>query len=105
MIRESPFLSYRLVRVLPHVIDTVLLISAIGLTITLGQYPFFQSWLTAKVIALLLYIGLGTVALKLGRRKMTRVIAFVLALVVVSYIVTVAWFHHPAGLLAPLLRG
>ena len=77
-------------RVLPHMVDTVLLASAIWLAVILGQYPLQQPWLTAKVVGLVVYIGFGTVALK--RKKLW---AFVLALVAVSYIIAVAVTRNP----------
>jgi uncharacterized membrane protein SirB2 len=64
MMLDSGRLNSRWVRVLPHVNDVLLLLSAIALTIILNQYPFTQGWLTAKFFALILYIVLGTVALK-----------------------------------------
>ena len=57
----------RWVRIVPHVIDTALLASAIGLAITIGQYPGTSGWLTAKVAGLVAYIVLGSFALKRGR--------------------------------------
>lgn len=81
------------VRVLPHVIDTLLLASAIGLAVLLRQYPLDQPWITAKVVGLVVYIGLGTVALK--RRKAW---AFVLALLTFAYIVAVALSRNPVPL-------
>lgn len=89
-LRGVPLASNTLARVLPHVVDTVLLGSAIWLTLILAQYPLQQPWLTAKVVGLLVYIGLGTVALK--RRKLW---AFVLALVTVSYVIAVAVTRDP----------
>ena len=83
-------LAARWVRVVPHVIDTVLLASAIALTATTSQYPFVQPWLTAKVLALLLYIFLGSVAIRHGRTRRVRIVAWLLALVVFGYIVAVA---------------
>ena len=64
MMLDSGRLNSRWVRVLPHINDALLLLSAIVLTIMLNQYPFTQGWLTAKFFALILYIVLGTVALK-----------------------------------------
>ncbi|MCC9003240.1 MAG: SirB2 family protein, partial [Candidatus Competibacter sp.] len=64
MMAESPHLQARWVRIVPHVIDAILLASAIGLTLTLHQYPFAQGWLTAKVLGLIAYIILGSIALK-----------------------------------------
>lgn len=60
------------VRILPHLIDTVLLASALTLVFWSGQYPFQQSLLTAKLLALLVYIALGTVALKRGKTPVVR---------------------------------
>src|SRR3954469_25391588 len=56
MLRESIMLQQRWVKVLPHVIDTLLLASALVLVFQSGQYPFVQPWLTAKVLALIVYI-------------------------------------------------
>ena len=55
-----------------------------------GQYPFAQSWLTAKVIALIVYIALGTIALKRGKTKAVRSGALLAAIVTFAYIVSVA---------------
>lgn len=88
-------LAARWVRVVPHVVDTVLLVSAIALAVVTAQYPFVQSWLTAKVLALPLYIGLGIVALRGGRTRRVRIIAWVLALMVFCYIVAVARARVP----------
>lgn len=86
-------------RILPHVVDTVLLASAVALVVVVQQYPFVDPWLTAKVCALLVYIGLGTIALKRGRAKTIRLLALLAALLVFAYIVSVAVSHNPWGLL------
>jgi uncharacterized membrane protein SirB2 len=90
MLRESPTLTQRWVKTLPHIIDTVLLGSALAMVFWSHQYPFVQTWLTAKVLALIAYIVLGTIALKRGKSKAIRVCAFVAALMVFAYIVMVA---------------
>ena len=56
----------------------------------------------AKVLALLAYIGCGSVALKRGRSKAVRGIFFVMALSCFAYIVSVALTRHPAGFFAGL---
>lgn len=88
-------LAVRWVRVVPHVVDTVLLVSAIVLAAATGQYPFVQPWLTAKVLALLLYILLGTVALRRGRTRQARIVAWILAPTVFGCIVAVARTRVP----------
>lgn len=97
MLRESPRLQDRWVRIVPHVNDTLLLASAVGLMLIVHQYPFVHGWLTAKVLGLVAYIVLGTIALKRGRTRRVRATAFAAALAVFGYIVTTALAHHPAG--------
>lgn len=89
MLRESTMLQQRWVKIIPHIVDTLLLTSAIIIVIMSGQYPFAQDWLTAKLLALFAYIGLGTIALR-GRSKVVRVWAFIAALAVFIYIGSVA---------------
>ena len=88
-------LNWRWLRVTPHVVDTLLLLSAIGLMLVIQQYPFTHSWLTAKLIALLAYIGFGALALKRGRTRRTRIQALFLALMSLGYLVAVARTHSP----------
>lgn len=95
MIAGSALLRRRWVRVVPHVNDTLLLASAIALAVITYQYPLRHDWLTAKVIGLFVYIGLGMVALRRGRTKGTRITAWVLAMLVFAYIVTVALTRNP----------
>jgi uncharacterized membrane protein SirB2 len=95
MLRGSAMLQQRWVKILPHVIDATLLISAILLTLQIGQYPGVNGWLTAKVTALLLYIGLGTIAIRRGRSKQVRAAAWLGALLVFGYIVSVALTRQP----------
>ena len=90
MLRESAMLQRRWVRIAPHVVDTLLLTSAVIMVIWSRQYPFVQNWLTAKVLALIIYIALGTIALKRGRNKTVRACAFIAALAVFAYIGLVA---------------
>lgn len=91
MLRNAAMLQQRWVRIAPHLIDTLLLASALMMAVWSQQYPFAQSWLTAKVIALLVYIVLGTIALKRGKTKPVRVYAFIAALLVFVYIGSVAF--------------
>ena len=104
MLRGSQLLETRWLRVVPHVVDTVLLASALWLTILIDQYPFVEDWLTAKVLALVAYVVLGSIALKRGRTKGVRTVAFALALGVAAYIVTVALTRDPLGVLVLLRR-
>lgn len=90
MLRDSPLLQQRWVRIVPHVVDTLLLASALVLVWMSKMYPFVQSWLTAKVAGLVLYIVLGTIAIKRGKTKQARAAAFFAALLVFAYIVGVA---------------
>lgn len=95
MVAQSPMLQKRWVRVVPHVNDTILLLSAIALAVLIQQYPFVNSWLTAKVIGLIVYIGLGLVALRFGRTRGIRIAAFIAALITIGYVYNVAKTHNP----------
>ncbi|MER2515473.1 MAG: SirB2 family protein [Candidatus Accumulibacter phosphatis] len=100
MLGKSPRLQQPLARVLPHIVDTVLLASAVAMAVISAQYPFAVGWLTAKLIGLLIYIGCGTMALKRGRSEGQRAFFFVAALLAFAYIVTVAVSRSALGPLA-----
>ncbi len=76
-------------KTLPHVIDTLLLSAGITLAILLQQYPFIDAWLTAKVVALLVYIVAGWLALR-AKTRQKKLQAYVIAITVFLYIVWVA---------------
>lgn len=95
MLRESPLRQHRLARVVPHVVDTLLLGSALSMAWLSGQYPFAQGWLTAKLGGLIAYILLGTMALKRGKTRQSRAAYFGLALLTYAYIVSVALTRNP----------
>ena len=95
MLNDSPQLKTRLARVVPHVIDSVLLGSALLMAWQSSQYPFAQGWLTAKFFGLLAYILCGTMALKRARTKGRRVDFLMLALLAYAYIVGVALTRNP----------
>lgn len=88
----------RLAKTLPHVVDSVLLLSAIALAWQLRLDPLTTPWLMAKIIGLLAYIVLGMFALRPGRPWPVRATAWVLALLTFAYIVSVAITKSPAGL-------
>tara|TARA_R110001592_G_scaffold363341_1_gene684482 strand:+ start:108360 stop:108737 length:378 start_codon:yes stop_codon:yes gene_type:complete len=96
-VTESDKLQQRWAKILPHVNDTLLLSCAIYLMASIHQYPFSDHWLTAKFIALLIYIGTGTVAIKRGKTPGTRLLFSLLAVATFSYIIAVATTHSPWG--------
>ncbi len=95
MLQDSALLRTKIVRIVPHVIDTTLLASAIGLTFELQQYPVTTNWLTAKVVALIVYIALGSIALKRGRNRTARIYALIGAWLTFFYIIGVALTRNP----------
>jgi uncharacterized membrane protein SirB2 len=98
--RSPERLAARWVRVVPHVVDTVLLASALWLAWQIGRGA--APWITAKVVALLVYIVVGSIALKRGRTPGIRAAAFFGALATFGYIVSVAMTKSPWGALASL---
>lgn len=100
MLSESPLLTHRLTRTVPHAVDAILLLSAIAMLWLLSMNPFTQAWLLAKFAGLFAYILLGTVALKRGPTKAIRSVAFVAAVAAFAYIAGVAMSKSPASWLA-----
>jgi len=90
----------RLAKTLPHLVDTVLLVSAVALAAMLHLNPAHTPWLLSKLLGLLLYIGLGLVAMRPRFRLKIRATAWALALVVLSWIVSVAILKNPWGVFA-----
>jgi uncharacterized membrane protein SirB2 len=95
MASNSPRLQARLTRILPHVIDTLLLASALTLAWRSSQYPFIHTWLTAKLLGLLTYIACGAMALKRAPTRSARLRYLALALLAYAYIVGVALTRNP----------
>ncbi|MFL0804467.1 MAG: SirB2 family protein [Agarilytica sp.] len=97
MIMDSPLLQAKLTKILPHIIDTILLVSALTLAIKLGLSPGDHPWLLAKIVGLLFYIGLGVVALKPKFSKSVRIGAWIAAILCFWFIASAAIFKSAAG--------
>jgi len=95
MMQNSSILQRRWVKILPHVIDTVLLASAVTLVTMIQQYPGMSTWLSAKIGGLLLYIILGMMALRFGKSRKIKIISWIAAQIVFFYIVLVALTKNP----------
>jgi uncharacterized membrane protein SirB2 len=85
-------LQKKVVKILPHIVDTVLLVAGVILAAMIGPE---QPWILAKIVLLLVYIGVGTIAIKRGRTPSTRATAALVAVAVFAYIVGVAVNHNP----------
>lgn len=97
MLLGSSMLIKKWVKILPHVIDTTLLGSALLMLSVLNLSVMENNWLLAKIIALLLYIALGMLALKYGKNKRVRGVAWGAGLLVFMYIVSVALTKSASG--------
>ncbi|WP_233496503.1 SirB2 family protein [Corallincola holothuriorum] len=87
--------SAKWLKILPHVNDTCLLLTAALLAIALQQYPLSDAWLTEKVLLLVVYIVLGLFALKLGKTATIKRISFVLAVATFGFILYLARSKAP----------
>lgn len=99
MLRAPERLQQRWVKTVPHVVDTVLLLSGVWLAWQLGTAGV-RGWLPAKLVALVVYIVLGAVALRYGRTRGVRIAAAVGAILAFGYIIAVALTKSPLGPLA-----
>ncbi len=78
----------KLMKILPHSIDTLLLISGVFLAVWVGFSPLYADWLLYKLLALLAYIIFGFLAMK--KAGFMRWLGYVLATLAVIYMVMVA---------------
>lgn len=92
---DANALQRKWIKIVPHIIDTVLLASAVWLCVILSQYPFAQTWLTFKVIGVIAYIVLGLIALKKAKTAPVRWVTFLLALGVLAATAKVAVTKQP----------
>ena len=82
-------------RYLSYAIDTVLLAAGIGLAVAFSIDPFSSPWLGAKLLLLLGYFVLGSLALKRGRTRRIRRVSYLGALVVYLLMIGIARSHDP----------
>ncbi|MCW8956007.1 MAG: SirB2 family protein [Gammaproteobacteria bacterium] len=99
LIRSSAWLQHRWVKRLPHLVDILLLVTALIMVYQSAQYPFVEHWLTTKVLLLVLYILLGMVALRWGKTRKIRIGAWFLAVLVFLFIISVATTRSSSGIL------
>ena len=87
-------------RYLSYSIDSVLLTAALMLIAVLPAALFANHWLTVKLSLLVVYVVLGSLALKSGRSARVRAVCYVAALALFAAVVGIARTHQPLGWLA-----
>jgi len=92
---DASALSKKWVKILPHIIDTVLLASAVWLCVILSQYPFANAWLTFKLVGVVLYIVFGLFALKKAKTTLSKWAFFIAAIAVLMATAMVAVTKQP----------
>jgi len=80
---SSKQLQKKWVKVVPHIIDTFLLLLGIGMAVQLSLNPIENLWLAEKIIAIFAYIFTGLYALKFARNKSMQIM---------GYLGAVGWF-------------
>ena len=93
-LKSPALLQNKFLKIAPHVVDTFLLLTAIGLMLTIQQCPFQTPWLTDKLFGLFAYIGLAVMALK-GRTLLMRWVGFIGALSWLALVAKVAITKTP----------
>jgi uncharacterized membrane protein SirB2 len=87
------------IRLASYSIDTVLLTAALMLVAMLPGVVFANGWLTTKLVLLVVYIVLGSLALKRARTPRARWICFIAAAATYLFMVSIARTHDPMGVL------
>lgn len=91
-LRQQAWVQKKIVRILPHIIDTGLLVSAIALLVTMEISPL-TDWVLAKIVALLVYIFLGVMAFRIAKTVKAKAVFWLAALAVFIYMFAVAKTH------------
>lgn len=91
----EPVMRQRWIRIVPHVVDTLLLASAIAMAVIAHLKPTQQPWIAAKIALLVVYVLLGTWALRRARTRRAQGLAYAGALLTFSYIVGIALTRSP----------
>ncbi|MDH3641888.1 MAG: SirB2 family protein [Gammaproteobacteria bacterium] len=89
----SAYLTQKWVKILPHVIDTLLLVLGVAMAISLSISPL-EGWLAAKLVSLLAYIGFGVLTMRASGNGL-KIVGFVGAMASVGYIFAVAFARSP----------
>ena len=89
------YLTRKWNKIVPHVVDTGLLITGVWQAVQLNLNPAAAPWLMAKIIALFFYVGAGIYAFRLAKSQRQRVVGFALALLSFFYIAVVAVLKTP----------
>lgn len=95
MLMGSNLFQHKLTKIIPHVVDSLLLFSAIAMLVSWKLNPLEHYWVLAKILALLVYIGLGMVAFRFGKNKKQKTLAWLAALLMAAYIVQTAFTKNP----------
>jgi len=90
MLMDSPQLLSKPARIVPHIIDALLLLSGIVLVINYTGYSYGYGWLLAKMVAIIIYIMTGAIALKYGKTRKIRVMALIVSYCLLVLIVSLA---------------
>jgi len=93
--RGSGLINRKWLKIAPHIVDTVLIASAITLLLQASLNPLTTPWLLAKIVALIIYIGLGLVAFRFAGSRSVALWSWGMAIVVFCYILAVAVTKNP----------
>jgi len=100
VMQSYPDSNEKWVRVLPHVVDAVLVLSAVAMLAMspLGGWP--GDWLTVKLALVVVYAMPAFYLFRGARALATKILAWLLALLVLLFIATIAVLRNPLGILS-----
>ena len=94
LLQGSAQLQAKWVKITPHVIDTLLLVSAIAMLVVAQQFP---AWVHVKITLLIVYIGLGLMAFKKAKTQGQKLTFLLAAMAVYMFLISVALTKSPVG--------
>ncbi|PCJ49239.1 MAG: regulator SirB [Gammaproteobacteria bacterium] len=103
MLLKNNHYRHKIFRIIPPIIDSLLLASGVTLMVILQQYPTNQSWLAVKLSLLVAYILLGVIALNRVNHYKAQLVSFILAVMTILFMYSIARAHNPLGILTSII--
>ena len=98
LLRAYPEAQESWVKILPHIVDTVLLLSGIGLYMMLPAQVHAGNWLTVKLSLIGVYIGLGLLLMRVLKARLPKLLVWLGNILLFLFIASIAVLHHPLGI-------
>ena len=100
VMQSYPPAQERWVKVLPHVVDGLLILSALGMLYMVPSTSDYKGWMPIKLALIGVYAFLVVFVSRLAKSRLQRFAAWLAALLVFLFVTSIAVLHHPMGVVS-----